>query len=162
LLRRHRVRLEAGAVVAYQHVHRGAVAWISLDLQETRAVARVGVDHDVVAGLGDGGADVREKVGVELVCVSETRERLAYDGHVVRLCRKPDLERRHSGAAAPRAASIAASRPLCTGSTGTSPVMSSTRRTGSESPVPSATANPTPRSSALRRASSSTRRTDES
>ena len=76
------------------------------------------MDHDVVAGLCHGGPNVREEVGVELVGVAESRQRLPDDGHVLRLCGQPDPQCGAHCSLPPRAASIASARAACTGSTG--------------------------------------------
>ena len=100
--------------------------------------------------------------------VRHPRERLAHDrdalgarGHrQAHVGGRRVMRRRRSRSS--RAASIAASRPLTTGRTGTRPVMSRIRCTPGSTDSPTQTTKPWPASSARRRASSSAPSTEES
>jgi hypothetical protein len=55
---------------------------VDVDLQRT-FLAPIGVQHDVVAGLCDGRADVVEIVAVDRERVRHSAQRLAYQRHVL-------------------------------------------------------------------------------
>ena len=69
-----------------------------LDLQRALALAAlVGVQHDVVAGLRDGGRDVVQRDGVEPDGLGQAAERLAHEQDVLGPVREPQPDVRRSG-----------------------------------------------------------------
>ena len=143
-LRAGRAGLDAAAVVAHDDRQAG-LGGDHVDLEHPGRLV-VGVDHDVRARLGHRHFHVGEDGGVEVQRVGHAREGLAHDsdGLGPRRHREPDLRgrRRHSLAPLVRAASMASSRPLTTGRTGTRPVMSRIRRTPGSTCSPTQTTKP--------------------